>query len=400
MRLDRPIALLAVAETIVWAGLYYIFPALLVHWEADLGWSKTELTGAFTASIAMSALFSPVVGNLVDRGHGAMVLSGGTLIGGILIALLSIVDSLPVFYAVWCGLGMAMSACLYEPCFMLVTRTRGVSAKRGITLITLMAGFAGTVSFPTAHALVALADWHLAVQVAGAAVCLVALPLMIMGTRELERTRTTHVPAPAASPGAHAAAPPKKSAFLANPTFWLLAIGFSLMAISHGVVINHLLPLLKERGVDSAIAVAAASMIGPMQVLGRVVMMSVERFVSNFIAMCYCFIAVAIACALLIGAGALPILLVGFVFLQGSGYGLTSIMKPVVTREIMGETNFGSISGAMALPYLACFAAAPFLGSLFWEIGGYDFALEVVIGTSIIGFFCYLRAATRAGKTA
>ena len=56
MRLDPPIAMLAVAETIVWAGLYYIFPALLVHWEADLGWSKTELTGAFTASIAVSAL--------------------------------------------------------------------------------------------------------------------------------------------------------------------------------------------------------------------------------------------------------------------------------------------------------------------------------------------------------
>ena len=88
MRLDKPIALLAVAETIVWAGLYYIFPALLVHWEADLGWSKTELTGAFTASIAMSALCSPIVGNLVDRGHGAAVLSGGTLIGGILIARL------------------------------------------------------------------------------------------------------------------------------------------------------------------------------------------------------------------------------------------------------------------------------------------------------------------------
>ena len=400
MRLDKPIALLAVAQTIVWAGLYYIFPALLVHWEADLGWSKTELTGAFTASIAVSALCSPVVGILVDRGYGATVLGGGTLIGGILIFLLSLVDSLPVFYAIWCGLGMAMSACLYEPCFMLVTRTRGVSAKRGITLITLVAGFAGTVSFPTAHALVDLADWHLAVQVAGAVVCLVALPMMIMGARALEHSRTPHIPAQPATAEGQPSPPPKKSAFLANPTFWLLAIGFSLIAVSHGVVINHLLPLLKERGVDAAIAVGAASMIGPMQVLGRVVMMSVERFISNFIAMCYCFIAVALACILLIGAGVLPILLVGFVFLQGTGYGLASIMRPVVTREIMGEAHFGSISGAMALPYLACFAAAPFLGSLFWEIGGYGFALEVVVGISIIGFLCYLRAAVRAGKTA
>ena len=74
-------------------------------------------------------------------------------------------------------------------------------------------------------------------------------------------------------------------------------------------------------------------------------------------------------------------------------------MKPVVTREIMGEENFGIISGAMALPYLACFAGAPFLGSLLWEIGGYDFALQIVVGTSVLGLLCYLRAAMRAGRT-
>ncbi|WP_193188307.1 MFS transporter [Nisaea sediminum] len=398
MRLDPPIAMLAVAETIVWAGLYYIFPALLVHWEADLGWSKTELTGAFTASITVSALCSPYIGKLIDRGYGAKVLTGSTLIGGILIASLSLVDSLPVFYAVWCGLGAAMSACLYEPCFMLVTRTRGVSAKRGITLITLVAGFAGTVSFPSAHALVAFADWRFAVQVSGAAVCLVGLPLMFAGAKALEAGRLHHVPE-TPKPATDGSAPAKPAHFLSNPSFWLLAVGFALMAISHGVVINHLLPLLKERGVEAGLAVAAASMIGPMQVLGRVVMMSVERFVSNFAAMIYCFLAVSVACALL-AAGSSLWLLAGFVFLQGSGYGLTSIMRPVVTREIMGQENFGAISGAMALPYLACFAGAPFLGSLLWEIGGYDFALETVVGTSILGLLCYLRAATRGRHTA
>ena len=39
---------LAVAETLVWAALYYSFPALLLEWERNLGWSKTELAGALT----------------------------------------------------------------------------------------------------------------------------------------------------------------------------------------------------------------------------------------------------------------------------------------------------------------------------------------------------------------
>ena len=47
---------LAVAETIVWAAMYYSFPALLPAWESDLGWSKTELSGAFTLALVVSAV--------------------------------------------------------------------------------------------------------------------------------------------------------------------------------------------------------------------------------------------------------------------------------------------------------------------------------------------------------
>jgi hypothetical protein len=32
---------LAIAETIVWAAMFYSFPALILVWERDLGWSKT-----------------------------------------------------------------------------------------------------------------------------------------------------------------------------------------------------------------------------------------------------------------------------------------------------------------------------------------------------------------------
>src|SRR3546814_7605329 len=53
---------LAIAQTIVWAGLFYSFPALILRWETDFGWAKAELTGAVTLSIALSAVFSPLAG--------------------------------------------------------------------------------------------------------------------------------------------------------------------------------------------------------------------------------------------------------------------------------------------------------------------------------------------------
>src|SRR5690606_29360844 len=76
---------LAVAQTIVWAGLFYSFPALILRWETDFGWAKAELTGAVTLSIALSAVCSPLAGRLIDRGLGPRVLAGGPLAGGLCI---------------------------------------------------------------------------------------------------------------------------------------------------------------------------------------------------------------------------------------------------------------------------------------------------------------------------
>jgi MFS family permease len=129
---------LAIAETIVWAAMFYSFPALILEWERSLGWSKTELSGAFTLSLLTSAVLAPVVGRLIDRGLGRYVYTGCALLGAVLLALLSRVTELWQFYVVWLGLGVAMSGALYEACFAILTRAMGTMAKRAITLVTLM----------------------------------------------------------------------------------------------------------------------------------------------------------------------------------------------------------------------------------------------------------------------
>ena len=61
MRKDRAIVLMAIGQIITWAGLYYVFPALLLRWEQDLGWSKAELTAAITLAVFVSALTAPSI---------------------------------------------------------------------------------------------------------------------------------------------------------------------------------------------------------------------------------------------------------------------------------------------------------------------------------------------------
>lgn len=378
--------------------MFYSFPALIAHWEADLGWSKTELAGAYTAALICSALFAPMMGRLIDRGHGRTVLTVSAVIGGVLVGLLSAVREPWQFLALWLGIGVCMSGCLYEPCFAFITRMMGGRARRAITRITLIAGFAGTVSFPLAGFVSEAFGWRAAVLTFAAIILVVAIPLFRYGTA-LPHPEDDQ-PAQPAAPGA--ASDLRRA--LGKPTFWLLGVTFSMIGLTHGMIITHLLPMLAERDVPVATAVLAASMIGPMQVAGRVAMMTVENRVSMQAICAISFLFMTGAILSLIGSVALPALLILFVVLQGSGYGVTSITRPVVTAEILGRAGFGSISGALALGFMGAAAVSAILGAAIWEVGGYAAVRWTVFGCVLVGLATFLTAMVlarreRAGHT-
>jgi MFS family permease len=376
---------LAIAETIVWAAMFYSFPALILVWEQDLGWSKTELSGALTASLVLSAVLAPVVGRLIDHGIGRYVFTGCALLGAVLLALLSKVTSLWQFYAIWLGLGVAMAGALYEACFAVLTRAMGAGAKRAITLVTLIAGFAGTVSFPSAYILVEFVGWRGAVLTFAGAVALIAAPLIWRGCRLAEESHDAK---------AHPASLKTREALrvLRRATFWLLAISFAMIALEHGMLLTHLLPLLDERGIHGETAILAASMIGPMQVAGRLAMIAAERHVSMLGIAAVSYVSLGIAGVSLLSTSVIPALLVGFVLFQGAGYGVTSIVRPVVTADLLGRTNFGVISGLLALPFITATAAAPTIAAFVWQRGGYDRVIELAIGAACIGLTALLTA--------
>jgi MFS family permease len=370
---------LAVAETLVWAAMYYSFPALLLEWERDLGWSKTELTGAFTISLLVSAAATPFAGRIIDKGHGRKLLVCSTLFGAICLLLLSRTTEIWQFYAVWILLGFAMAGCLYDACFAMLTRTMGDASKRSITLVTLVAGFAGTVSFPSANVIAAFFGWRGAVMVFAGVIVLVAAPLFWSACGHADVT-----------PQAQLHQVGKKAEamlrLVRSPLFWCLALCFVALAFNHGMLINHLLPLLDERRVQHETAVLAASMVGPMQVMGRLAMMAAERHVSTTGLFIVCTLALATASFLLYEAILVPALLVGFIILQGAGNGFVSILRPVIIAEYLGRKDFGLIAGVLASTYLVGFALAPIIGSLIWEIGGYDKVIELTYAMAAVAF--------------
>ena len=381
----------AIAEALVWASFYYSFPALLPEWERAMGWSKTELSGAFTSALILSALLAPFIGRLVDRCGSKLVFAGSAALGAVMLIILSHVTMLWQFYLAWAGIGIAMAGALYEACFAIVTKSVGSRNKQAITLITLVGGFAGTISFPSAHSLVSTIGWRGTLLVFAGTVLCIALPLIWYGCRYAERSASIQ----------NQKQTTKKistSSILRSSTFWFLALGFSAIAVEHGMILTHLLPIMTDRGVSSDVAVLAASMVGPMQVAGRVAMLTVENKISMFVIALACSVSVAIAATCLLGAEGASGLIVVFVILHGAGYGVTSITRPVITADFLGRQNFGAISGMLAVPFMLAIAISPTLAAIVWEYGGYDLVIKLAILAALIGLFALIVAGKSAVK--
>ena len=133
----------------------------------------------------------------------------------------------------------------------------------------------------------------------------------------------------------------------------------------------------------------AASFIGPMQVAGRLAMMAAQKHVSNHGVALSCFVVMGLSSLVLIASGPFPALLVFFVILFGGGYGMVSIIRPVIARDILGEQNFGTNYGVFSMFYLTGWASAPFIGALVWGLGGYDLVLPCLVAVAIAGLVLY-----------
>ena len=338
-------------------------------------------------ALAVSAVLAPAVGRLIDRGFGSFVFTGSAVLGSLLLTLLSMVTKLWQFYTVWILIGMAMSGGLYEACFAILTRVMVTRAKQAITFVTLVAGFAGTLAFPGTHALVGILGWRGTVLSFAAAIVLVAAPLNWSGCRFSERHTETH-----ALVGSHEAT--ETLGVFHSARFWLLAVAYMTIALDHGVLLTHLLPLLDDRGIQSEAAVFAASMLGPMQVAGRLAIISAGHRVSTLGIFTLAYIFMIIAALSLLGSGTVSILLISFILFQGAGFGVMSILRPVMVAELFGRNNFGLISGSLAVPYLGAAAAAPTIAALIWWVGGYDLVIFFALAASGIGLVSILAAAT------
>ncbi|MDF2232925.1 MFS transporter [Albimonas sp. CAU 1670] len=381
-RPDRlALALISLGELLAWSALHYSFSALLPHFEAEYAAAALPASLGLTLSLAAMACLAPLSGRWVDRGRAPWTMPGGALLGALGLCLVAMSNAQPLFLVGWIVVGAGAAFCLYEPCFALLTRTRGLEARRAIATVTLTAGFATLVSFPGNAALESAFGWRGAALGMAAVSAFLAAPLLAWSARRIDRE------APPRAPGAAVSRGVSIRAAMRRPGVARIVAAFLGASISHGVIVAHMLPLLAAQGVPPAIAVGVAAAMGPLQVAGRLALIaSPAAWPVRTLAMA-ALTGLALASAALLTAG-WGLGLVGaaaFVALQGVAIGTVTILRPVVLAETSGTEDYGSVSGAAALAWISGMAAAPSLGGALRALGGADATLAVTLLLSLSG---------------
>lgn len=368
---------LGVGQTLAYAAMFYIFAALILPWQAALGWDKATFALGPTLAIAISAALAPLAGRMVDRGRGPELLTGGAVLGALALVWLAQVGTLRGWLTGWAVIGVAQAACLYEVCFAFLIRRLGPAARAAIVRVTLVAGFASTLAFPAGAALAELVGWRGAVIAAAAVLVLVVAPMNHIAANAIRRR------APPPRPGAAEADRGSLRRALGHPGFWLLGLVFSLIGLNHWMIVSFLVPIFVQQGAATATAVLAASLVGPAQVLGRLVLMRFETRIGTIAAARFTLVGMLAAVALLWGTGLSPMLAFAYAITQGAAAGVMTILRPVMIAETLGQAGYGTIAGVIQIPPLLAMALAPLVGGLMLDGPGLGALIWLSLGLGL-----------------
>ena len=87
-RLWRAVCALGIAQIVSWGTLFYTIAVLGASMRADVGAGEIALFGSFTAGLFLSGMVSPWIGRRIDSHGGRQVLTAGSILGALAMAIL------------------------------------------------------------------------------------------------------------------------------------------------------------------------------------------------------------------------------------------------------------------------------------------------------------------------
>jgi MFS family permease len=366
---------------LAWASSYYL-PAILADpIAAGIRVPRTWVFGAFSAALLIAAFAGPAVGRLIDRRGGRGVLASSNLVLACGLIALAAAHGASMLFAAWAVLGVGMALGLYDAGFAALTALYGGDARGPITGITLLAGFASTVSWPVSTLANDAFGWRETLLIWAALNLLLGLPLNLLLPITRRAARSAH-------------GTPRSTGWRPHREMFLLAFVFAAAWFVTGAMAAHLPRLLERAGATPLAAITAAALVGPAQVAARLVEYFILRRGHPLIS--------ARCAAVLHPLGAAALVLLGapaataFAVLYGAGNGLLTIARGTVPLAVFGPDGYGERTGLLGAPARAAQAFAPLLFGLLLDAMGVSvvYVSAVLCLAAMAALFC-LRARPR-----
>ncbi len=377
--------LLAFTQIVSWGSLYYAFAIVAPDIQRETGWRHEIVFGAFSWSLLISGLASTPAGMLIDRIGGRPVMAAGSLLAGIGMIGIGSAHSVWLYFAAWSAVGAGMAMVLYEAAFATINREFLTAPRKGISVLTLFGGLASTVFWPLTLKLNSMVGWRDTFLIYGAihlALCAPMHALLHSGGRRQKPVADTHA---VRNYTLHEA--------VRDPVFWKLAIAFSANMFVFSALSVHLIPLLQRFGHSAAMAVLVSTLIGPMQVAGRIGELAFARHVRPQTVGKLTFAILPAGLLALLFLGQHSYAVAAFCMLYGVSNGVLTIVRGTVPQTLFGRENFGAISGALAGPSMIAKAAGPLVAAAIVQADSDPaWLLGTLLGISVVSLACFLTA--------
>ena len=371
---------IGVTQTIGYGSLYYSFGVLAPFMAQDVGLSLTGVYGLFSIALLASGFIAPRAGRLLDGKDPALVMTAGSCFSALLLVGWALAPGKAAFGLFLILSQMSSVLVLYEAAFVLAARLSPSNARRTITGITLIAGFASTIFWPLTSWLTVSVDWRTILLMFAGLNLAVCVPAHFYLASRIPRSITGEAGiAQRLAQGTVASDRDRRLAFR------LLLVAFAANAFVMSAVHLHLIGLLGALGLGASAALIGA-LIGPAQVAGRIAEFTAGPRISVMSVALFATGALPAGLGFLIGgAGYLPAAIV-FALVFGAGQGLSYIVRGVLPLTLFGADGYGARTGRINSVRLVVAAGAPFLAAAIFERFGAQAALGVIAAAGIIGF--------------
>jgi MFS family permease len=349
--------------------------------EADLGWSRAQISMAITlAALAMGAA-APLIGKLVDLTGARLAMAAGATIVGVGSILLSTAHSLGFFYAVFIVSGIGQGAATLIPISLVISNWFTAQRAKALGIAMTGTGLGAMVMVPVTSWIVSGWGWRTSYWIMGCIIlAMVPLDLLFIRTRPADMGLVPDGDldcddAPTATEGLSVSEALRTRAFWLVGCMMLLA---GLVAMGVGV---HLMPYLTDIGHTQATAALLIAIISGLTVAGKLTIGFIGDRWGIRPAAALAFGLIAAGILMLIGASSFSVAL-GFALVYGFAIGAPLVINPSLTADCLGLRSFGAVFGILTLLNTVGVATGAVLSGIIYDTAGSyvpAFALYVVL---------------------